>query len=278
MTAQHKRGVALVAVLWIVAALSLLVAGMTQSVRQYTRTVAAARDAVVAQALGDAAIQLALQSLQVAQPRPVGRQSLDVQFGGVSVTVVVQPLNGLIDLDRAPQPLLASLLATAGGLPAARAQVLAQTLDEWRTSRVAGSSEPARFEAIEDLLLVPGVDYSLYERLRPLISVDPLGTGKVNPLAADVGVLAVLANGNLALAAQVAAAQDAGRLGIDTSGLDPRFIETGSTERYRLEARVSGEQGKIEVFSRSVAFGDSASGVPWQTLRTERWVMPAGAA
>ena len=41
------RGMALIAVLWIVAALAMLVAGTTQSVRQQIRVVAQGRDAVV---------------------------------------------------------------------------------------------------------------------------------------------------------------------------------------------------------------------------------------
>lgn len=278
MSGRRTQGVALVAVLWIVAALSVLVTGMTVSVRQYTRTAGVTRDALSAQARGDAAIQIALQALQAAPSRPAARQSVTVPVWGESVTVLVQPLSGLIDLDNAPPPLLAELLTTAGGLPSQQAQTLAQALVEWRSNRTAGSGEPARFEAVEDLLLVPGFDYPLYERVRPLVSADVVGSGRVNPLAANAGVLAVLANGNAALAAQVAAAQDAGRVGIDTTGLDPRFLDAGATERYRLEARVPGEQGKIEVFSRTVAFGDSASGVPWRTLRTERWVIPADAA
>ena len=46
-----SRGMALIAVLWIVAALAIMVTGMTQSVRQQVRVTAATLDAVSAQAI-----------------------------------------------------------------------------------------------------------------------------------------------------------------------------------------------------------------------------------
>ena len=179
---------ALIAVLWIVAAMAILVAGMGQSVRQQIRVVASARDAVVAQAQADAAIQLTLQALQTAPQPPTAMQAHGVEFGGVPVQVIIQPLNGFIDIDRAPAPLLAALLEVAGGLPAGQAETLAQTLVDWRGSRPDGAGGPYHFEAVEDLLLVPGIDYALLERLRPLITTDEAGGGQVNPLAANAAV------------------------------------------------------------------------------------------
>ena len=233
---------ALIAVLWIVAAMAILVAGMGQSVRQQIRVVASARDAVVAQAQADAAIQLTLQALQTAPQPPTAMQAHGVEFGGVPVQVIIQPLNGFIDIDRAPAPLLAALLEVAGGLPAGQAETLAQTLVDWRGSRPDGAGGPYHFEAVEDLLLVPGIDYALLERLRPLITTD-----------------------------------EAGQTGIDTTALDSRFLATGSTGRYRLEARVPAGEGRIEAFSRTVALGENPSGVPWRTLRTERRLQSADA-
>lgn len=272
------RGMALIAVLWIVAALAMLVAGTTQSVRQQIRVVAQGRDAVVGQAHADAAIQLALQALHVAQQRPAAMQTLMVQFGGEPIAVTVQPLNGLINIDRAPAPLLAALLAVAGGLPAGQAETLAQTLVDWRGSRPDGTAGPYHFEAIEDLLLIPGIDYSLFQRLQPLITTDDGSGGQVNPLAANADVLSVLAGGNSGRAAQIAAARDAGQTGIDTTSLDSRFVSTSSTERYRIEARVPAGEGRIKVFSRTVALGENPSGVPWRTLRTERRTQVDGAS
>ena len=62
---QHTapaRGLALIAVLWIVAALAIGVTGLTQSVRSETRTLIAQRQQLQARALGEAAIALAVRT------------------------------------------------------------------------------------------------------------------------------------------------------------------------------------------------------------------------
>ena len=101
---------ALIAVLWIVAALSLLVIGVSDTVRQQTRSVGAERDQITGQALGEAAIALALQQLQATPERPRGIVTATAPYAGVPFEVEVAPLNGLISLNGAPPELLASLL------------------------------------------------------------------------------------------------------------------------------------------------------------------------
>ena len=148
-TRQRVRGMALIAVLWVLAAFGVLVASLGYSVRQQARLVAGERDAVVAQALADGAIQLTLQQLQVAPNRPNALTRSPVEFAGHAITVTLQPLSGLIDLNGAQPPLLAALLRVAGGLPPGAAEPLAQQLVEWRGARPDGGA-PWHFEAVED--------------------------------------------------------------------------------------------------------------------------------
>ena len=265
---------ALIAVLWIVAAMAILVAGMGQSVRQQIRVVASARDAVVAQAQADAAIQLTLQALQTAPQPPTAMQAHGVEFGGVPVQVIIQPLNGFIDIDRAPAPLLAALLEVAGGLPAGQAETLAQTLVDWRGSRPDGAGGPYHFEAVEDLLLVPGIDYGLYARLAPLVSADLGSLARVNPEAAPPGVLAVLAQGQGGAAQQYLRQRAGGQPGADTSGFNQAFIGTAGTSLYRLTAGVPLEAGKMLHLVQDVALVAGASrGAPWRVLRSRRQIV-----
>ena len=267
---QRLRGMALIAVLWIVAALAILATGMTQSVRQQVRVTASTLDAVAAQAVGDGAIALVLQALKTMPQRP--QQA-------VTETVVyeVMPLDGLISLNGASVPLLAALLQVAGGLPAPNAEALAQQLDDWRTGRSGelGTPVPRHFEAPEDLLLVPGIDYTLYARLRPLVTTEQRGGERVNPLAAPPAVLAVLARGDAALAGRIVAQRAASAVGVDTTGLDPALAgSSGSTYFYRLVARVPLGEGKILGFTRDVALDSfSPRTAPWRTLRSERQLL-----
>ena len=279
---RHQRGMALIAVLWIVAALAILATGMTQSVRQQVRVTALTLDAVAAQAVGDGAIALALQALQTMPQRPQQAVTETVTYGGADIAVEVMPLDGLISLNGASVPLLTALLQVAGGLPAPQAEALAQQLDDWRAGRGGelGTPVPRHFEAPEDLLLVPGIDYTLYARLRPLVTTEQRGGDRVNPLAAPPAVLAVLARGDVALAERIAAQRAASAVGVDTTGLDATLAGTsGSTYFYRLVAKVPLGEGKILGFTRDVALGSFSPRItPWRTLRSERQLLATGGA
>lgn len=289
MTGARKRsrwrspragGMALVAVLWVVAALSLLVSGMAQTVRLQVRVAASVSDEAVAAAIGDGAAALALQALQVAPKRPVQAFTEPVRYAGLPLEVEVMPLNGLISLNGAPAFLLASLFEVAGGLPAPQAESLAQAVVQWRAGRgPEGVPVVARhFEAVEDLLLVPGVDYPLYARVSPLVTADLRGTSRVNPLAAPLDVLTVLARGDAALAASIMARRSAGAVGVDTSALDPSLLSASSTDSYRLTVRVPFEDGRMLALTRDVALKAFPPRIsPWRTLRVQRRILAKGA-
>jgi general secretion pathway protein K len=266
----------LIAVLWMVAALSIIVTGVSRSVREESRVVSRARQSVEALALGDAAIQIVLQSLS-SRTGLVGRaEKVEVLYRGVPMTVQIMPLNGLIDINGAPMQMLSRLYAIAGGLPVERAEALAQatvTARERKDSR----GGVARFEAVEDLLQVPGVDYSLYARLSGLVTADLRSGGKVNPLAAPLGVLTVLAGGNASVASRIAADREAGVEGIDTTALDAGFTDNTTVRRFRIEARVPMVDGAWFRISRSVDLGSRArSGVPWHTFSSSHRFEPVG--
>lgn len=256
---RRAAGMALIAVLWIVAALSLMVMGLSGTVRQQIQIIGSQRDQVSGQAAGEAAIALALQALQVAPERPAGTSTLSLPYGGLDIGVELAPLNGLISLNDAGAALLAALLQNAGGLDAGRAQALAGELVVWRDGRPdvdptapgAASVQARRFEAVEDLMLVPGVDYALYARVAPLLSADLRG-GQINPLAAPPAVQAVLT----------------------ASGLSSPSAGGVRTDLYRLQASVPLETGKILLLTRDVALGiDTSRKAPWSVLRTDRQIV-----
>ena len=278
----RAAGMALIAVLWIVAALSLMVIGLTYTVRQQIQVAGNQRDQVSGQALGEAAIALVLQQLQVTTQRPQGVLTDSVVYGGINIEVELAPLDGLIPLNGASPELLAALLRFAGGLPDAQAEALARTLVEWRdghpelslTDAAAARAAARRFEAPEDLLLVPGVDYTLYARLAPLVSADLGSTSRVNPRAAPPGVLAVLAQGNVGQVSQYLAQRASGQPGADASGFQPAFVGAGGGELYRLRASVPLEAGKILLLTRDVALSiDASRTAPWRILRTDRQIV-----
>ena len=81
----------------------------------------------------------------------------------------------------------------------------------------------------------------------------------------------VLAGGDPARAASVAAGRDAGQAGVDTTTLATEFTDNATTRRFRLTARVPLPQGSAVLISRSVDLGDGAQdGLPWRTFHVEQ--------
>lgn len=275
------RGMALVAVLWIVAALSVLVAGLSHTVRQQIQVAGLQRDQISGQALGEAVVALVLQELQAGREHPIGTETLHVPYAGLSLEVELTQLNGWVALSGVSAELLAAVLQHAGGLPSGDASALALDLALWRDTPPeldlgadpAAARQARGFEAVEDLLLVPGMDYALYERIAPLFSAELPARSRINPAAAPPEVLHVLADGNDAavLAYMNQRAVDPGLA--DTSAFNPAFVATDSGSSWRLRVEVPLEQGKMLRLTQDVSLGTYARTAPWRVLRTERQIV-----
>lgn len=284
---QCQQAYALVAVMWMVSALMILVSALVFQARTEIRVVSAGRDAQTAATHGDAAIQLVLVAMASDPSAFMLRRSLDVEFEGKGIRVVVTPLNGLISLNGAPARLLEVLLVRVAGLDPAFAGVLAERIVDWRDVDsepqprgaeapdyvAAGSLYRPRngpFEAPEDLLQVLGVDLETYDKIRDLITVDGAST-LTNPLAAPQEVLLMLAQGNAAVAERIAAARDAGQVQLDTTSLMQEFTDQSSSSRFRLQAFVPTGDGRAIVRTQVVdASPTSSPRLPWRVMRVER--------
>ena len=270
----QPRGMALIAVLWMVAALGIIATGLLHTVKGEIRLAGHQRQNVVAGALADAAIRWVLQDVSARKPALVRSIYIDVPLQGGLVRTEVRPLNGLIDLNQAPEPLLAALFQHAAGLPPADSAQLAQAVVETR-KRPDPQGRPEGFDAPEDLLRVPGVSYPLYATIARLVSASLKGSGRVNPQAAPVPVLAVLAQGNTALASQLAAARDSSPLPMDTAQLTPDFIDSSAATAIQVAARVPLADGAHLVKTWWVGLSASGqTGLPWQVLETRQHIEP----
>jgi len=267
------QGMALIAVLWLVAALSIIATGLVNTVRGEVRLVSLAKHMAVAGAHGDAAIHLVLQAMQAEPPKYSGKfMEVPVEHKGLSMVVELRPLNGLIDINNAPLGLLVSTYQFAAGLDARQAELLAQATVEARTRKDA-TGKPMGFEAPEDLLGVPGVTYPLYAKLKGLITASLNSGGKVNPMAAPEGVLSVLGGGNQSAAAALVAARASNSVGTDFTGLNTSFIDNAVVQRIMLTARVPMQDAAVLRRTWYVDLAASpAGGVPWRTFQTERVV------
>lgn len=290
---RRQQGLALVMVLWMVTALLVTASGVVFAVRGEVRTVSSFREQAVAGAAGDAGLVLAAREL-AGTPDKGGRiHEYEVVFEQSAVGIRVVPLTGLIDLNTAAEPLLTELIAVGGGVDRSRAGSLAQRIIDWRDADLqphsggaedaayAAAGSPFRtrggpFECPEDLLQVLGVDFDLYTRLRPLVTVHDRGDGRVDLAAAPLPVLRIVASGNELIATAYAAAREASGALADTTRFPAAFItRQQQSSRYLLEASVPLSNGAFLVARRVIEVGSPQDGLPWQTLWVER-VVEAG--
>jgi general secretion pathway protein K len=192
---------------------------------------------------------------------------LGVEFEGGQYEVMVESLNGRIDINSAPLTLLTALYTHIGRLDQKAAHALAQATLDTR-ERKSGKGVPRRFDAVEDLLEVPQMTYDLYAKLTGLVTADVIGgSGRVNPNAAPLGVLLVLAGGNAARAGDFAAQRDTNPNLMDTSIFDPAHIEAVISPSRRLQVAVKLADGASVLREWYVYWGaDPRSGLPWRVL------------
>lgn len=163
-----QKGVALLLVLWIVAALALLTASVGHSVRQEAKMAQMQRHVLQGRALGEAAIYIALKQQLEVQRTLAGaewqQEKVTLPSGHV-VSVEMAPWNGLVNINSASAGVLEALLTQAASAPQSAARQLAQSIVDEREKRI--SSRMPEWESVEDLLQIPSMNYAWFLAIRP---------------------------------------------------------------------------------------------------------------
>lgn len=262
---RAQQGFALIAVLWLVAALSVMVGGLMLTVKSEFKTASYSRQTLQASATGEAAIQVALQAVVASTKPPIQLVSEPVSVFGQTIDVQMIPMNGYVDLNRAPPELLQAVFQLGAGMDGGSAGSLVEAINAART--VPGpSGKPPGFESPEDLLLLPGVDYALYSRIAPLVTTDAGGNGKVNIKAAPPGVLAVIAGGDESAVSSFMQARSAENPTVDTTKMNGAWVDQGTANsNIEFTARVPMPDGdSIIVVRRYTITPNSPNGLPWR--------------
>ncbi len=178
----HSRGSALLAVLWVSAALAAIAFSLSSTVRGESDRVSTGVDGLRAYYLAAGGIQRAtyelLWSVQTPDKRPIprGATHVDYLFPAGNVHVDLIPEAAKIDVNSAPPELLYRL-GVALGLDPEKAREIALAIADWRAP--AGVAEPpldsyylslepsfrprhASIEEIEELLLVKGITPDIF--------------------------------------------------------------------------------------------------------------------
>jgi general secretion pathway protein K len=247
-------GFIIVAVLWILAALATLVSVYAIYVTNSAIAVTASGDAIIADPLVSAGVELAAYQLIGAkkEDRPaVGNFTASV--GTARLTVAFQTEAARIDLNAAPKPLLSGLFAGFGA-PPLNADSYADRVVAWRTPAAGQSSDNdpetsfyrsagltytprhGPFVHVSELWLVHGIPPALIERALPYLTVYN-GKPTVDIIDAAPQVIAALPGMTPQTLQGVLAARASGNL--DKNSL-PSILGNGNSG----EAAASTDPGK----------------------------------
>jgi general secretion pathway protein K len=203
---SRQNGFVIIAVLWILGAISALVSIYTVYVINTTGGFTVHDRRLRAEALVKAAIELMAYRHFAAQtqPRPT-RGQFSFQLGQADVAVKFQAEAARIDLNAAPKQMLTGLFLALGD-NRERAETYSDRIIAWRTAptntrdseelayRAAGldyQPRRAKFPHESELSLVRGLPSSVVERMLPFVTVYS-GRPQINILDAAPEVIAAL--------------------------------------------------------------------------------------
>lgn len=205
--ARNSRGFIVIAVLWILAALSALVLIYLTYVTNTAVIVAGSTDRIQTEAMVTGGVELA--AFQLAGLSDAARPSsgtFNARLGQGRVFVTFRSEAARVDLNAAPKGLLTGLMAGLG-VNGSNAAVYADRILAWRTTTEAGEGDPensfyrtsgvsylprhAPFPSAEELWLVQGIPSAVVERMLPFVTVFS-NLAAVNVLDAAPQVLAAL--------------------------------------------------------------------------------------
>lgn len=218
---KSERGAALVTVLWLTMALSVIGLAVASTVRNEAERAGNLVDGTRAGFLARGAVErlrYLMRFPQYAQPGmppppyTPGQQRMHWNLPGGDVIVEMLPESGKLNINQATPELLA-LGLSASGVPSGAIAPFVAAIVDWRTPMAPGFAPAstfwvrhASFEQIEELLLLPGVTSDLYfgyrdrlpggqvvtrPGLRDVFSVHG-GGGQIDINAADPALLAAL--------------------------------------------------------------------------------------
>lgn len=185
-----SRGTALVLVLWLMAALSLLVLVSANSVRQQTQRISIDLERMRVESVLDVGIQLGVQKLMAEPNGERGYRRLRMQLGENSLQLEVIPSSGLVDVNVASDELLQAFFERVGGLSPGEATIMVARVRDYLDPddepggvggaeapqyRAAGRASGPRNGALDDLSelrMVLGMTSELYDIIQPFLGVN----------------------------------------------------------------------------------------------------------
>lgn len=254
---SRQRGAVLIIVLWVLALLMLLLAAFSTSVKVDRQVASEIVQRVRAKAGADAALAYlaAMHKLGGELWQGLAGQVLELPLTDERVRFRLIPEEAYLSLISAPPPLLEALIA---GLATEQTDIqlaLASLLERRQPGVRATGEEPAGIQeplhSVEELLLLPGFDRGLVERLAPLVTVDTRQPGVAIAYSPERLIL-LLSGGNTRM---VDALRNAGGQDPQAIGLEPGILSQAGGRVFRLQVEV-GRDAPTRKLELTVVFGE----------------------
>jgi general secretion pathway protein K len=294
--AQRERGVALILVLWVIALMSVLLGSFALIARTENLQARHLLDATTARYAAQAGLERAVYELQSRDPltRWVGDgRPYEFDFDNAKVHVELTDESGKIDINSADDTLLQSLFVSVGA-DMSQAAALADAIQDWRdgddATRPQGAEAPeyksagltyvprnAPFQTVSEVQQVLGMNYELYARIEPAITIYA-GGAMPNAAYAPLQALLTLPGMTPELAQQLIAARQQiqpGQGGPGQAGAPALTLPDGTPimangggNTYTVKSRATLPNGASTVLDASIRLGGvGAAGRPYTVLR-----------
>jgi general secretion pathway protein K len=291
LTTSSERGFVIVAVLWILMALSALAVIFSLYLSGSARALAVNDTALQAEALVSASLELTTYQLLLPgdQARP-SRGSFHFGMDDADVVVAFTSEAARIDLNFAPKELLAGLFAGLGASEAV-AQEEASRIVGWRTRPVPGaandeealygaaglgySPRQSLFTHVNELALVAGLAPALADRALPFLTVFN-GSSGVDPQIAAPEVVAALpktqANPNDVFGAGSTVSNGNPAATTDSPVPAQGNAPAAKSSAYRIETTINFNDGRRTASEVVIVLGDKDD--PYRVLSWQDDVEP----
>lgn len=289
----RPRGIALIAVLWIVMLLAVIAGSLTMLTRTELDLTRNLTLSAKAEALAEGGAYLAVNELLAPTSTLLqlrGHREWRVEAEAGSIDIAVSDVMGRIDLNTAEPEVLAGLFTAAGAEPET-AEILADRIVDWRDSDNTpqpngaeqadyGDVDPpivvgnAPFLAADEILRVPGMTMALWGRIADAVTVHSLRPG-INPLYASPLALMALPGVESATVQEIVEIReetDQKTIGgipaiAEIASMFPSearpYLAGGSSNMYNVRVRVELAEGVVYVLDAVVEMIPT-SGQPWQ--------------
>jgi general secretion pathway protein K len=289
MATSSERGFVIVAVLWILMALSMLAIIFSTYLSGSARALSANDTALQAEALVSASLELTTYQLWLADDnaRP-SHGSFHFRMDDADVVVAFKSEAARIDLNYASNEVLANLFATLGAEKAAALED-ANRIIGWRTRPVGGApnAEEALYAAaglgyaprqslfthVNELALVVSLPPALVERALPFVTVFNGSSGVDSQIAAPE-VIAALSGKTPADAfgQRPSLSNDTPASAAASPGSPQGTATTAKSASYRIEATINFNDGRRTASEVVITLGDE--GEPYRVLSWQDDVEP----